>query len=161
MEWRPAGWSVCLRLLIFPCTIKSRSSLLAPAHPGCHGNTAVKRLWLWCGGLSTCLCVHPSVSISLPACQAVSVYLSIRPCLSIHISLSLCLSVSAVHNPPAYCQRHTFCLMRFLYWNYKISFEAGVYRPSVLLSSNGHCQNTFMNSQHCHQASSFWIHLLP
>ena len=33
MEWRSAGWSVCLPLLIFPCTIKSRSSLLAPAHP--------------------------------------------------------------------------------------------------------------------------------
>jgi len=28
MEWRPAGCSVCLPLLIFPCTIKSRSSLL-------------------------------------------------------------------------------------------------------------------------------------
>ena len=27
-----SGWSVCLPLLIFPCTIKSRSSLLAPAH---------------------------------------------------------------------------------------------------------------------------------
>ena len=25
---------MCLPLLIFPCTIKSRSSLLAPAHPG-------------------------------------------------------------------------------------------------------------------------------
>jgi len=23
MGWRPAGWSVCLPLLIFPCTIKS------------------------------------------------------------------------------------------------------------------------------------------
>jgi len=34
MEWRPVGWSVCLPLLIFPCTIKSRSSLLALAHPG-------------------------------------------------------------------------------------------------------------------------------
>jgi len=33
MEWHPAGWSVCLPPLIFPCTIKSRSSLLAPAHP--------------------------------------------------------------------------------------------------------------------------------
>jgi len=32
MEWRLAGWSVCLLLLIFLCTIKSRSSLLAPAH---------------------------------------------------------------------------------------------------------------------------------
>ena len=37
MEWRPAWWSVCLPLLIFPCTIKSRSSLLALAHPGCPG----------------------------------------------------------------------------------------------------------------------------
>ena len=34
MEWRPPGLSVCLPLLIFPCTIKSRSFLLAPAHPG-------------------------------------------------------------------------------------------------------------------------------
>jgi len=33
MEWRPAGWSVCLPLLISLCTIKFRSSLLAPAHP--------------------------------------------------------------------------------------------------------------------------------
>ena len=27
------------------CTIKSRSSLLAPAHPGGPGKRAVKRLW--------------------------------------------------------------------------------------------------------------------
>jgi len=39
MEWRPPGWSVCLPLLIFPCTIKSRSSLLA------LGKRAIKRLW--------------------------------------------------------------------------------------------------------------------
>jgi len=44
MEWRPAGWSVCLPLLILPCTIKSRSSLLAPAHPGGPGKRAVKQL---------------------------------------------------------------------------------------------------------------------
>jgi len=47
IEWRPAGWSVCLPLLIFPCTIKSRSSLLAPAHPGDPGKRAVKWLCLW------------------------------------------------------------------------------------------------------------------
>ena len=41
MEWRPAGWSVCLPLLIFPCTIKSRSSLLALAHLGGPGKRAV------------------------------------------------------------------------------------------------------------------------
>ena len=45
MEWRPGGWPVCLPLLIFPCTIKSRSSLLASAHPGGPGKRAVKRLW--------------------------------------------------------------------------------------------------------------------
>ena len=44
VEWRPAGWSVCLPLAIFPCTIKSRSSLLAPAHPGGSGKRDVKRL---------------------------------------------------------------------------------------------------------------------
>ena len=51
MEWRPAGWSVCLPLLIFPCTIKSRSSLLAPAHLGGPGKRAIKWLcwwWQWC-----------------------------------------------------------------------------------------------------------------
>jgi len=44
MEWRSAGWSVCLPLLISPCTIRSRSSLLAPAHPGGPRKRAVKRL---------------------------------------------------------------------------------------------------------------------
>ena len=48
IEWRPARWSVCLPLIIFPCTIRSRSSILAPAHPGGPGKRAVKRLW-WCG----------------------------------------------------------------------------------------------------------------
>jgi len=50
MEWRPAGWSVCLPLLISPCTTKSRSSLLALAHPDGPGKRAVKRLW--CGDSS-------------------------------------------------------------------------------------------------------------
>ena len=47
MEWRPSGWLVCLPLLIFPCTTKSRSSLLAPSLLGGPGKRAVKRLW--CG----------------------------------------------------------------------------------------------------------------
>ena len=52
-----------LPLLIFPCTLKSRSSLLAPADPGGPEKRAVKRLW--CGGyqdilryeLSQCLVI--------------------------------------------------------------------------------------------------------
>jgi len=51
MEWRPAAWSVCLPVLIFPCTVKSRSSLLAPAHPGGPGKRAVNG----CGGRTTCV----------------------------------------------------------------------------------------------------------
>jgi len=46
IEWRPARWSVCLPLLIFPCTIMSRS-FLALAHPGGPRKMAVK--WLCCG----------------------------------------------------------------------------------------------------------------
>jgi len=42
-------WTVCLPLLIFPCTIKSRGSHLAPAHLGGPGKGAVK--WL-------CVCVN-------------------------------------------------------------------------------------------------------
>jgi len=49
MEWRPARWSVCLPPSIFHCTIKSRSFLLAPAHPGSPVKRDVKRLW--CGGV--------------------------------------------------------------------------------------------------------------
>ena len=47
MEWHPARWLVCLPLLIFPYTIKSRSSLLAPAHSGGPEKRAVKWLWWW------------------------------------------------------------------------------------------------------------------
>ena len=54
MEWRPAGWSMCLPLLIPPCTIKSRSSLLALARPADPGKRAVNGcgvvVW-WCGGV--------------------------------------------------------------------------------------------------------------
>jgi len=45
----------CLPLLIFPCIIKSRISLLAPAHPGGPGKRAVK--WL-------CVCVCVTLKIN-------------------------------------------------------------------------------------------------
>jgi len=50
LEWHRARWSVCLPLLIFPCTIKSRSSFLAPAHLGGPRKRVVKRLCV-------CVCV--------------------------------------------------------------------------------------------------------
>jgi len=45
MEWCPAGWSLCLLVLIFPCSIKFRNCLLAPAHLGGPGKRAIK--WLY------------------------------------------------------------------------------------------------------------------
>ena len=65
MEWRPAGWSVCLPLLIFPCTIKFKSSLLAPAHLG-GPRKDVK--WLWCGG-------GVGVVLMLLICKALNILL--------------------------------------------------------------------------------------
>jgi len=50
MEWHPSRWSMCLPLLIFPCTIKSRSSLLAPAHTGGPRKRAVN------GCVCVCVC---------------------------------------------------------------------------------------------------------
>jgi len=43
--WRWALLSPIVNLLILPCTIKSRSSLLAADDPGCPGKRAVKRWW--------------------------------------------------------------------------------------------------------------------
>jgi len=47
MEWRPAGWSVCLPRFIFPCAIRSRRLLLAPAYQDSPGKRAVK-WWYVC-----------------------------------------------------------------------------------------------------------------
>jgi len=55
MEWRPAGWSVCLPLLMFPCTIKSRSSTLAPAHPVPEKGSKTVVVVVWCIQQTTAL----------------------------------------------------------------------------------------------------------
>ena len=57
---------MCLPLLIFPCTIKSRSSLLAPAHPGGPGNRAIKRLW--CGGSGIKSYGFQAIRVSINIC---------------------------------------------------------------------------------------------
>jgi len=43
----PDGVAPTQMVLIFPGTIKSRSSLLAPAHPGGPKKMAIKWLWLY------------------------------------------------------------------------------------------------------------------
>jgi len=40
---------------MFPCTIKSRSCVLVPAHPGRQGKRAVKWLWFVVCGAVVCL----------------------------------------------------------------------------------------------------------
>ena len=66
MEWRPAGRSVCLPLLIFSCTTKSRSSLLALAHSGGPGKRAVKRLWYYRFGDRSFMATGPQLCYDLP-----------------------------------------------------------------------------------------------
>jgi len=47
MEWRPAGWSVCLPLLIFPCNPKSEVLFWHWLTQVVPEKGALKRLW-WC-----------------------------------------------------------------------------------------------------------------
>jgi len=79
-----SGWSGtqpdgrCLPLLIFPCTIKSRSPLLAPAHPGGHRKRAVK----CCVCVCVCVCLvaivqtKPVIAILVPKLVAMATSLS-------------------------------------------------------------------------------------
>jgi len=61
MEWRPFGWSVCLPLLIFPCTIKSTKI----GHPGGPGKRAVKRLCVVVVSFVVYLCTCAFVVLDL------------------------------------------------------------------------------------------------
>jgi len=84
MEWSLAGWSVCLPPLIFPCAIKSRSSVVALAHPGGPGKRAIKRL---CVCVCTqWVCVSLGRFISVPASHGV--YVCIFMC--VHACLCVC-----------------------------------------------------------------------
>ena len=137
MEWHPARWSVCLPLLIFPCTIKSRSYLLAPAHPG--GRRKQQQQQQFYGPLSGTTRVswyqkkhspthhpdHHRIFISffhLPRCIASSLF-KLRAWHSVHVLFGLPLglepstsysihfftqSVSSFHNTCPY-HRNLFC----------------------------------------------------
>ena len=95
LEWRPARWSVCLPLLIFPCTIKSRSSLLAPAHPDGSGKRAVKRLWC-CSSLLLVLVHVLEIERSPLPNHAFGIVFS-------HVSIDL---IVLGHLLPETCSRH-------------------------------------------------------
>jgi len=78
MEWRPARWSVCLPLLIFLCTIKSRSYLLAPAHQGGPGKKGRKMVVVVDISLNCCsntAVIHTSCIWHIVS----SIILSLRP----------------------------------------------------------------------------------
>jgi len=72
MEWHPAGWSVGLPLLIFHCTMKSRSSFLAPAHPDGPGKRAVKRVCV-------CVCVQDEYSHTPQVINFTGIYIHSEP----------------------------------------------------------------------------------
>jgi len=58
MEWHPAGWTVCLPLLIFPCTIKSRgfsSGTGSPRWSRKKSRKMVVCVCVWC----VCVCLTP------------------------------------------------------------------------------------------------------
>ena len=92
MEWRPAGWSVCLPLLISPCTIKSRSSLLALAHPGGPGKRAVRQLWWWWLFCWRCLLISSKYKIfsraSVHCCDFFQWTMDLIPCGMSRVSLT-------------------------------------------------------------------------
>jgi len=117
MEWRPSGWSLCLPLLIFSCTIKSRSSLLAPADPGGPRKSAengcvcvcvcvwyfrelyLKRVYLGCiDGISSC-CLQ---AVDYGSVQHKAAFIWDKLCCGGRASLGL-------HSSVCHCA-HTFCL---------------------------------------------------
>jgi len=110
MEWRRARWSVCLPLLIFRCSIKFRSSLLAPAYVCDPGKRAVKQLW-WCGGVILCM------NFELYRLQlSVTSYLFVEHLYS--VNQNTCSSVSQVN------ERQVFTLAVWYSSVYKICLKA-------------------------------------
>jgi len=115
MEWRPARWSVCLPLLIFACTIKSRSSLLAPAYPSAEWSRKKGRKTDVC----VCVCVFhlprsiPSSLFKLHAWQSfctTSLHVLFGLPLGLEPSTSYSIhfftqSVSSFHNTCSYHQK--------------------------------------------------------
>ena len=104
---------MCLPLLIFPCTIESRSSLLAPAHPAGPGKRAINR----CGVVVVYYLYSIFVTVSI-----VSAFVIIIIIIMIIISE---LSVYVLHN----CKLHFITAQRSY-----ASVDLGVVILSVRLS---------------------------
>jgi len=107
---------MCLSLLIFPCTIKSRNSLLALAHPGGPGKRAI--IWLWCVGGGRF--IQKSVSVS------VWVFLN--------IAISISVSVFSTRTPSV------FLLVSCPYWgNLRYTCDVITVSPNVQQFETGSC----------------------
>ena len=153
-HWRPAGWSVCLPLLIFPWTIKFRSSLLALAHPCGPGKRAVKRLW--CGGVCADALTYLNCRDSqvVPYAGFVGLFvccssrLSISFAFFLHGESTVCASIDVRQHPPLHCIRQSHLRV-----------------ASQLLQSGG-IHGTFASHSSCDSAllacvrSSFFCHRL-
>jgi len=99
MEWHPAGWSVCLPLFICPCTMKSRSSLLAPAHPGGPS----------CGGVVVLavICIHAACVYALVYIQLYG--LTVNLIWLYHSSVQICMHYHTVYKNLQKCRFPILC----------------------------------------------------
>jgi len=160
MECRPAGLSVCLPLLVFPCTIKSRSSLLAPAHPVGPGKTTVKRLCVCvCGSqFSPCMSLacwcgakHPSVrSRDCSVFQHFFLVIHRR----VIVSNDNNLLVSALWWPLCRWNRASWFTLGFLWDKWHKLSEGWL----SFLSPTLQCQKTERNTKHWPSLASSFLH---
>jgi len=136
MEWRPAGWSVCLPLLISLCTIKSISSLLAPVHRGGPGERAVKRLLCCCCSetITSCLifccwvtmkCIHQALLFSI--------------CILFHPENHFCIYLPTFSSPLSFCKKYAFfpALNASTNYHFFLSYEKQLVAAiSIMLDKN-------------------------
>jgi len=151
MERRPSGWSVYLPLLIEPCTIKSRSLLLTPAHPGGPRKRAVKRLWcgvVWCNDLlpgPRYFCIYSQLTHQMVPLQTFSLLsglcFHLSRCWCVYVasstrmitsSSSSCRSLSLYHLSTSFASSQTAGLVTFIQRLFLVNFSlCGFWRMPV------------------------------
>ena len=161
MEWRPARWSACLPLLIFPCTIKSRS-FLAPAHPGGPGKRAVKRLWCGGGGGgSSSLCLK----LFLSACVSQLTVLMDTTCVPTSLRAYLPLYLELITESPVlrdggvYCSlfsgNNLYCFLHCISKNDTdvAHYNFNVYQPIFVISGTDVAERVCYRMMICYPTS--------